>query len=281
MTPQDFKSSCRARFASGVGSIPTHSRHLLAGPLWAALLVCAAGAGARAAAAPRDSSGAAPATVDTSGLIRSRLPAFKPRRERLPREIPARPADTTRVTRAEEPEGPVLHTAIDSAAAFPIYEPPGHSDPRFAPGSYSDSTRPAAVAYPRPKPGLVMLRSALVPGWGQLTNGRWWKAVLAIGLEGTLEANAIKAGRDARSAEDRYRVTGVAVDSLDALDFRERQRGYWWWTAGAIGLSMLDAYVDAHFKNFDVTPVASSMPRPRGSATWLGLSVRWHPAAQF
>src|SRR5207244_6507710 len=27
VTAQDFKSSCRARFASGVGSIPTHSRH--------------------------------------------------------------------------------------------------------------------------------------------------------------------------------------------------------------------------------------------------------------
>ncbi|HVP39059.1 MAG TPA: DUF5683 domain-containing protein [Candidatus Saccharimonadales bacterium] len=249
---------------------------------------------ARGAEAPktagRPDSLAAPAPADTSGLIRGRRPVLRPPSWR-PAEVPdtsgaaagAAGAPRTDSLAAEsggnEPaRGPAQVSAADSAVAFPVYEAPGAADPRFAPGAGSDSTRRATLAYPRPAPFQVMLRSALVPGWGQLTNGKWWKAILVAGLEGYLAASAVSAGRDVHRYEDSLRVAPTYEDTLNAefylQDARNRRSGFIWWTVGAVGLSMLDAYVDAHFKNFDVTPIAAEPGKhPAG---FLGLQLAWH-----
>jgi hypothetical protein len=109
-----------------------------------------------------------------------------------------------------------------------------------------------------------MLKSVLVPGWGQATNGSWIKAGLAAGLEGYLIAGAVQAGRDVR----RIRASS---DTTSLADAQDRKVKYVWWTIGATCISMLDAFVDAHFKNFDVTPIAKrDFP---GDDTWLGVRV--------
>jgi hypothetical protein len=275
-----------------------HSRHVLPA-LLLALLALAAWPAPRAAAAPAaaDSAGLAPAGAalqDTAGLIRSRLRGFRPPTARAPldtsRAVPGTraadtpaadtlAADTTGASEepAEPSRGPTLVSAADSAVAFPIYARPESEDPRFRPGASSDSTRRAAIAYPRPRPYTVMLRSALVPGWGQLTNGKWWKAILVVGLEGYLAGSAVGAGRDVSRAQDSLRAAGSYADSLSIQislqSARDRRAGFIWWTVGAVGLSMLDAYVDAHFKNFDVTPIAGNPRRP-GEA-FLGLQLAW------
>ncbi|MBI5835622.1 MAG: hypothetical protein HZB25_00090 [Candidatus Eisenbacteria bacterium] len=286
-----------------------HSRHLLILP---ALLAACALAVPAAATAEREpparpaaaASGAAEAPdsaaaivgvrapTDTSGLIHGpRPPRLRLPTSRLPGNpdtlgaFPdSLPGDSTAVDTASGAgpgrgagHAPNLLSAADSAVAFPVYEKPGEADPRFAPGASSDSTPPPAIAYPRPKPYSVMLRSALLPGWGQLTNGKWWKAVLVAGLEGYLAGSAVSAGRDVGRAEDSLRAAPTLDDSLSIgislQSARDRRAGFIWWTVGAVGLSMLDAYVDAHFKNFDVTPV-TALPGRRGQA-FLGLRVGW------
>src|SRR5262245_30122713 len=47
-------------------------------------------------------------------------------------------------------------------------------------GTHADSTRHRTAPY------KVMLRSAVLPGWGQVYNGKYWKAVIVVGGEGFL-----------------------------------------------------------------------------------------------
>jgi hypothetical protein len=114
---------------------------------------------------------------------------------------------------------------------------------------------------PRPwheQPWSVMMRSALVPGWGQAKNGKWVKAGLAVGIEGwaiariasawgyadqalELEAQALAAG-DAETA---------ALARADYDDAYNRRATAAWILAAAVAASMLDAYIDAHFEQFD------------------------------
>src|ERR1043166_5441548 len=42
------------------------------------------------------------------------------------------------------------------------------------------------------QPRFVMARSLLVPGWGQLHNHAWWKAVLVAGVEGVLGTRIVQ-----------------------------------------------------------------------------------------
>ncbi len=294
--PQVFKTSCRACFTSEVGSIPTHSRHFLAVVM--ALCVPAWLLAAGPARAQSESAG----TVDSSGIIRPgalRLPKFKirvstPRPEaahELPPAPPAPAADDLvprpmrdipdSLRKAPEAPGLPLHGALDSAVVFAAYEMPGQEDTRYAAKAPSSgSTRKAAIAYPRPGPGWVMLRSVLVPGWGQWVNGKWWKSLLVAGLEGYLVAGAIQAGRDVNRTEagmDSATLASASRLCLSTSDTlacaRDRKVKYVWWTIGAVGLSMLDAFVDAHFKDFDVTPIARV--ERGGAGTLLGVRLTW------
>ncbi|MBD3160716.1 MAG: hypothetical protein GF346_01100 [Candidatus Eisenbacteria bacterium] len=103
-------------------------------------------------------------------------------------------------------------------------------------------------------PVWVMFRSAVVPGWGQVHNGRYVKAALLGGTEcaflyGIFREDhlADEAGRKAienpaeaaywRSVSDRH---------------RDRKRSYLWWGAFTALLSIGDAYVDAHLQGFNV-----------------------------
>jgi len=47
------------------------------------------------------------------------------------------------------------------------------------------------LAVVKKSPTGAMLRSLFVPGWGQLYNGKWFKAILVCGTEVGLVANAV------------------------------------------------------------------------------------------
>jgi hypothetical protein len=103
-----------------------------------------------------------------------------------------------------------------------------------------------------------MVRSLLVPGWGQWYNGKRWKAALAFGAEVGLAANAVVQNQYLQRAED-------PVTREYHLSNRNTSN---WFLAVVVLLSMLDAYVDAHFSDFDESPELANWPppAPEGSA---------------
>ncbi len=118
---------------------------------------------------------------------------------------------------------------------------------------------------------------ALIPGAGQIYNGKYWKLPLVYGaLAGTIYAtsfnhdqyqiylHAFETRIDDDPANDEF--SGV----YDERQLIELQNTYRKWrdlsiilTAAAYGLQILDAYVDAHLHSYDVSD---------------DLTLRWEPA---
>jgi hypothetical protein len=94
-------------------------------------------------------------------------------------------------------------------------------------------------------PFWVMMRSAAVPGWGQLHNGRILKAIVFGGAELGFGYGVWKEDQLAKDAKRQG-------DYLSADGHWSAKRDYLWWGAFTVLLSLGDAYVDAHLHGFDV-----------------------------
>src|SRR6185436_8766217 len=108
-------------------------------------------------------------------------------------------------------------------------------------------------------PRWVMLRSLVIPGWGQATNGAWLKAAGIAAGEVTLIARVvndqqalsdleadIQAAREAGDLEQETVAVAAYNDRLDASIRRQ------WFLGALIAYSLADAYVDAHFRHFKI-----------------------------
>lgn len=126
--------------------------------------------------------------------------------------------------------------------------------------------------YPEPK--KVLLRSVMIPGWGQVTNKQIWKVPIVYALLGGLTYYSIdmhKKYHDYRAAYYNS-VNGAESDlrfgstpsyiSLNASesslqnnrDFYRNRRDFIYVTIGlAYILNFVDAYVYAHMRSFDVS----------------------------
>ncbi len=105
-------------------------------------------------------------------------------------------------------------------------------------------------------PMWVMMRSAVVPGWGQLKNGSYLRALVVIGLEAAFFERLYFENRMVREYRDKAKHASdeslVAFYQSRVDRHKGHRRDFIWWTSVLIGLSMGDAYVDAHLKQFDV-----------------------------
>lgn len=99
----------------------------------------------------------------------------------------------------------------------------------------SDSVR---IVLKKRNPSAAMLRSLIVPGWGQLYNGRHLHAALIFGAEAGLVAAAVSWDRQAKA------TTGD--DQFFNRDYRNITIG---WLAGTVVLSAADAYVEARLSD--------------------------------
>lgn len=136
------------------------------------------------------------------------------------------------------------------------------------------------------KPGLfkaprwVMMRSLVVPGWGQAHNGAWLKAAAIAGLE-TYLGLGILDDRDALDDLERA-VAQARADSLSGLEeeavtaYNARLNQYvrrQWFLGGLLAYALVDAYVDAHFRNF--TFDAEPVPDVDGGPAQLRWRAAW------
>lgn len=119
------------------------------------------------------------------------------------------------------------------------------------------------------------LRSALIPGWGQIYNKKYWKAPIVLAGIGTCayfindNLKSVKLYRGALVAEAdgnpaTVNETGFTSAQLESfLDTYTRWRDLSFVACGMVYLlNIVDAHVDAHLFYFDVSE---------------GLAFRWQP----
>jgi len=126
-------------------------------------------------------------------------------------------------------------------------------------------------------PKVAARRSAIIPGWGQIYNKKYWKLPIVyggLGVTGYIFVNNIKIYKEYKFAyAARVKAGPPDYDSTDyhQLDeiykvlspnsirsARDEFRRYVDYSALVFillwGLNVVDAAVDAHLKNFDVSP---------------------------
>ena len=156
-------------------------------------------------------------------------------------------------------------------------------------------TDSAAAKY---NPRKAILRSAILPGWGQVTNKKIWKVPVVYAALGTTTYIFFRNLRQYREAKDAYILATDNDPSNDnqirqpyfaVKDQPERIRTFrnevrqnvdysvlfflvFW------GLNVVDAAVDAHLKTFDVSDQLSLQLKPGYSplANTNGLSFVLH-----
>ena len=133
---------------------------------------------------------------------------------------------------------------------------------------------PAVVGRSTSSPPATMFRSLAFPGWGQLENNQPIKAAVVFAAEtGLVAAGYVEWQRSERSldAQEAAALSGDAASAAEHyeryLDRRDRAISRFWWSGFAILLSMLDAYTEAHLRDFvtaDVpaAPELESLPKP-------------------
>ncbi|MFH1687390.1 MAG: DUF5683 domain-containing protein [bacterium] len=104
------------------------------------------------------------------------------------------------------------------------------------------------------KPTTALLKSLVVPGWGQVGNGRYVKAAFFAGLEGLLVGAAFNFRSQANEAWDDYAAATDSTKQIALYDYyddrKTKRNRYTWFAALTMFVSMFDAYVDAHLSGF-------------------------------
>ena len=124
-------------------------------------------------------------------------------------------------------------------------------------------------------PGKAALRSAIIPGWGQLTNRRWWKVPLVyggwVGIALVYDFNQTNYKMLLTEAQNRQfnsqnpkapqrpvNPAWVGQYSLEGIirakdNFRRNRDLTILAGAAYYAVTIIDAYVDAKFFRFDIT----------------------------
>ena len=144
-------------------------------------------------------------------------------------------------------------------------------------------------------PRIATYRSAILPGWGQYTNKKYWKIPVVYAALGTTTYIFFRNKKQYREARDSYTN---AIDGNPANDylipqpyftikdqperiktFRNQVRQNLDYTVLVFivfwGLNVVDATVDAHLKTFDVSDDLSLQIKPGYSqlANTNGISI--------
>lgn len=162
---------------------------------------------------------------------------------------------------ADEPDTVLRESTTDLAEVVPGHNAHG--------GARADSTRH------RSPPFKVMLRSAVLPGWGQAYNGKYWKTAIVVGGEGLLIYKAFQELGKENDAVDLLSTLEPGTPEYEAAaEAKDRHYNlkvnYIWWTIAVHLLQMADAYVDAHLADFE----AGVEPGPDPGDTRVALAYR-------
>jgi len=128
----------------------------------------------------------------------------------------------------------------------------------------------------RKSPTVAMVSSMVLPGLGQLYNGRRIKTIIAVGAFSYYLGTAWFEQKEAQKSLK-------ARDALDPGSFewreedawyqfhKETSRDYLWWSGAVWIITVLDAFVDAHL--YDVRAVKPAVVQGSGDAKYVGFSM--------
>ena len=127
-------------------------------------------------------------------------------------------------------------------------------------------------------PTGALLRSAVVPGWGQFYTESYVKAAVIGSLETFLIYQTVYYWKRTSKYEDLYTGDTTETRASKYIQFdryRDLRNQHLWFLGITIFYSMFDAYVDAHLKNFkiDLTPDFDSSGED--VAMWLTLKYQF------
>ncbi|MEW6411992.1 MAG: DUF5683 domain-containing protein [Candidatus Zixiibacteriota bacterium] len=122
----------------------------------------------------------------------------------------------------------------------------GHANPVTSPVNFEKKLTQ--------NPTVGLFKSMVVPGWGQLGNRRYFKAILFAGLDGWFIGSAIHYGQQASDFRDKYEAAedrDLRNDYYDLYSDRKDERNKFTWFAVIVTfISMFDAYADAHLSGY-------------------------------
>ena len=152
------------------------------------------------------------------------------------------------------------------------------------PSVQSDTTKKQAIDTTKNKaehsPRKATIRSAIIPGWGQAYNKKYWKIPIVYGALGTAAGFFIYNRKEYIDARDayRYKVDTIASNDnlikpkfrpVDAESVRQYRIGVRQYVDYSVliflllwGLNVVDATVDGHLKAFEVSDDLSMRVNP-------------------
>jgi hypothetical protein len=130
----------------------------------------------------------------------------------------------------------------------------------------------------KPWPTGALFRSAIVPGWGQVYNKQYIKAVLYGGTEIALAAATAHYWKQMDSHQSHFMnstdPTYQAWEYYYYQNSRDNRNLFLWLTGLTFFISIFDAYVDAHFADFDQQDKAfEAYLAPKKNGLYLSLSI--------
>lgn len=145
------------------------------------------------------------------------------------------------------------------------------------------------------RPGRAAKYSLMIPGWGQIYNGKIWKVPLVYGLEGTAIYFLIDNRRKFRNFDTCYTglIEGTSPETCSGIvnvsdafvvrqAFRKRRELSYVFIIGAHLLQAFEAYIDRHLVDFDIDEDLSFRPfvapvHTSGELTIAGLYYNLSP----
>ena len=106
-------------------------------------------------------------------------------------------------------------------------------------------------------PTVGLFKSMAIPGWGQIGNKRYTKAVIFAGLQGWFIGSALHYGKQASDFRKKYDAeTDISArNEWYGLynDRRDDRNKFTWFAVLITFVGMFDAYVDAHLSAYPST----------------------------
>ena len=128
---------------------------------------------------------------------------------------------------------------------------------QISPDSLENINLEDSVVVMSKSPTGAMLRSALLPGWGQIYNGAYWKAPIVWSLIGYFAYGWSVTNTYYQDYKELYQksLQDSPTGNTAYLRYREHYRDqrdfFAFYIALTYFLNIVDAYVDAHLFDFD------------------------------